>query len=306
MPPRSPIQARAYPGGIFTIVNEGETTGEIFFVHSGTGTDAAGYGQTPDKPLATLDYAVGLCTANKGDRIFLMPGHAETIAGATGCVLDIAGVEVIGMGRGALTPTFTLATATTATISVTAANCKIKNVRIVSDLADVAAGVTAAATADGLVLEDCEFRDGGATKELVIGVSLAAACDDPKIRRCKFVMTAAGDNASAVKFVGACARPEIEDCYFYGDWDAAAIDGATAAGTVFKIARNMAVNLDAGAGLAVSLHNSTTGQVVDNRLFGNKTNTVPLAAAGCWVAENYTAAAVNESGIIKPNAETYA
>lgn len=37
-----------------------------------------------------------------------------------------------------------------------------------------------------------------------------------------------------------------------------------------------------------------------------ETNTVPLACAGCAAHENYTSAAVNESGIIRPAVETYA
>lgn len=76
---KTPLFSRHQPGGVFTIVNETLTTGSIFFVHSGTGVNALGGGRNPDAPLATLDYAIGLCTANKGDMIFVMPGHAETL-----------------------------------------------------------------------------------------------------------------------------------------------------------------------------------------------------------------------------------
>src|SRR5437763_1962723 len=98
---RTELFARKQSGGMFSIVNQSLTTGNIFFVNSVNGTDGAGYGQNPDAPLATWDYAIGLCTANQGDRIYLMPLHVETIAGAAGVALDVAGIETIGLGYGA-------------------------------------------------------------------------------------------------------------------------------------------------------------------------------------------------------------
>ena len=95
---RTELFARRQVGGMFTVVNNSMTTGNIFFVHSGTGTNGAGYGQNPDAPVASIDYAVGLCTANQGDRIYVMPGHVETVATASGLAADVAGVEIIGIG----------------------------------------------------------------------------------------------------------------------------------------------------------------------------------------------------------------
>jgi hypothetical protein len=280
--------------------------GKRFFVSSANGVDLGNRGRSPDAPLATLDYAIGLCTANKGDRIYLLPGHAETIATASALTADVAGIQIIGLGQGNSIPTFTLGTATTATFNVTAASVRIRGIKIISDLADVAAGITASAAADGLIVEDCFFQDGASNKELVIAISLAAACDNVLIQNNRFYGTAAADNDSAIKFAGATTRSRIIGNLIYGDFDTAAIAGATAAGSGLLIQNNNAINLDSGAGLALSLHASTTGLVADNRWFGGKTNTVPVAAAGCHHAENYTACAVNESGIIKPNVETYA
>ena len=162
-------------GGMFAIADVLAHAGTVWFVDSVTGTDAAGRGRDPGTPVATLDYAVGLAAA--GDTIVCLETHAETIAGATGAVLDKAGLQVLGVGHGDRRPTFTLATAVGATISVTSPNCLIENIRVISDLADIAAGITLAAGADGAVIRRCYFSDGGATKELVIGVSVAAACD---------------------------------------------------------------------------------------------------------------------------------
>ena len=67
-------------------------TSNIFFVNSVTGTDTAGYGQNPDAPFKSINFAVTQCTANQGDRIYVMPLHVETIAGAAGCAVSVAGV----------------------------------------------------------------------------------------------------------------------------------------------------------------------------------------------------------------------
>ena len=66
------------------------TTGEIYYVNSGTGANAVGgitgsngnNGLSPKTPFATIDYAIGRCTANRGDTIYVMPGHWETLTTA--------------------------------------------------------------------------------------------------------------------------------------------------------------------------------------------------------------------------------
>ena len=73
------------------------TTGTYFFVDSSTGSNSYN-GLDKNHPVATIDYAVGLCTANKGDIILVMPGHNEAITAATSLVVDVAGIQIIGLG----------------------------------------------------------------------------------------------------------------------------------------------------------------------------------------------------------------
>lgn len=278
-------------------------TGNRFFVHSGTGTDAAGYGNSPDSPLATLDYAIGLCTANKGDIIFLMPGHAETKAAAGDLwLLDVAGVQVIGLGNGSLRPTFTLGTNTAATCSVTAANCRIKNIKIISDLADLAVGLTVGAAADGLVVEDCDFFDGALTKELVLGISIAAACHEVTIRNNRFIVNDGdgGGCEAAIKAAGATDFTRIERNWIQGNFTGKPIDLAGAASVGVIVADNSVFNTDTAAGLGINLHASTTGHVVRNLVTNAKDTVGPIVAAAAHVAENYGSNAAGASGIIKP------
>lgn len=106
--------------------------GKVFWVSNNTTLDVGERGGSNSNdgsfysPFATLDYAVSRCRANKGDIIFIKPGHAETISTATALALDVAGVAVVGLGQGSNRPTFNL-TATDATITISANNCTFWN-----------------------------------------------------------------------------------------------------------------------------------------------------------------------------------
>ena len=76
------------------------TTGNQYFVSSDTGADSTGNDGSIRRPFATIDYAVGRCSANVGDVIYVMPGHTETVSAAAGINLDVAGISVIGLGAG--------------------------------------------------------------------------------------------------------------------------------------------------------------------------------------------------------------
>ena len=105
------------------------TTGNIFFVSSVTGL-ASNSGLEPGKALASINAAIQKCTANNGDTIFVMPGHVETVSTAGGLAFSVAGVSVVGIGRGSVRPKVNF-TATAATMTVTAANVYIENVQFV-------------------------------------------------------------------------------------------------------------------------------------------------------------------------------
>ena len=99
---------RHQPGGVFSIIDRGAfPSGSVFWVDSGNSaaSDSAGFGQNPDAPFATIDYAIGKCTASAGDVIFVMPGHTENLTLATSCAVDVVGVSIIGLGSGTLMPT---------------------------------------------------------------------------------------------------------------------------------------------------------------------------------------------------------
>jgi len=107
--------------------NSGPAT---YYVHSGGLSTNAGI--SPEFPLTTLDAAIGKCRANRGDIIYIMAGHAESLAAAQ-ITADIIGINIIGLGNGANRPTFT-GTNIAASLDVTAANVTIENLRFYSDI----------------------------------------------------------------------------------------------------------------------------------------------------------------------------
>lgn len=131
--------------------------GNIFYVSSVNGSDSDS-GTSPETAKATVDAAIGLCTANNDDVIILLPGHAETVT-ATSIALDVAGVRIIGLGKGLKRPTFTFSAAA-ATITVSAANCSWENCVYIANFADVAAAFTLGAAKD-FRLENSDFLETG-------------------------------------------------------------------------------------------------------------------------------------------------
>lgn len=163
-----------YPGGFangITIRNVplvSTNPGRVFWVYNGTALQSGQRGGsdgnkgTYDSPFSTIDYAVGQCVANRGDIIFVKPGHAETIDSATDIVLDVAGIAIVGLGHGSSRPTLTFSVATTANIPVTAANITVHNILHKANFADIVSAYTATGTATptDFCVNGCEFRDG--------------------------------------------------------------------------------------------------------------------------------------------------
>ena len=103
----------------------------------------------------TLDAAISACTANRGDVIYVTEGYTEAVTSSS-IACDVAGVTIIGLGRGSFKPTFTFA-ATSSTINVTAANCEFRNLRIEAAVGDVVTAFLHATAAQYTRHVDIEF-----------------------------------------------------------------------------------------------------------------------------------------------------
>jgi len=282
-------------------------TGKQFFVDSTTGSN--GYtGDTPKRPFATLDYAIGKCTASKGDVIWVMPGHSEstTTANAELFDLDVAGVSVIGLGEGDKRPTFTLGVAT-ATVVMGASGCRLSNIILVGNISDLAAGLEIEAAATGCRVDHCTFKDSATDKDMLKAIAVTADADRLIIEDCQFLITVGGEATHAIDFAGGCDGLILRRNYLLGDWKDAggAIDLAGAASSGIMVHDNFMVNADAGVGLCMDIHASTTGGVFRNFAAGSKANTEPISGGeACHFGENYGNDAVATTGILTPSTAT--
>jgi hypothetical protein len=213
-------------------------TGQIFFVSSVTG-GAGNYAQnSPTNPLATIAQALTAIT-QPGSYIYCLPGHAETISGAAGIALNVAGVTIVGLGNGFAKPTITFTTATAAQMTITGANTVITNFNFISNFAAIVALVSV--TAKGVQFQGCNFYTAIASTVPLISILTTTAADDLVINGCKFyylqsLASTAGTPAATevVRLVGT-DRVQITNSYFGCDCSTTAINNVTTAGLEINI-----------------------------------------------------------------------
>ena len=259
------------------------TTGSTYFVDSVTGTDS-GDG-TEGVPFATLDYAVGQCTANKGDIIFLFPNSAYTVSAAAGLDLDVAGITIIGLGQGSNQPTITLDTAITADIDVDAADITIENVNFVANFADITAAIDV--NADDFTIRNCRFTAAAADMNCLIWIQDAAAAGSNRItvEGC-YVLDKDASNTHFINFAGTGDGHIVSGNVILTDSGTMAVGGAGVI-TNCHIADNIINNASTTVDSCVNLAATATGNVVRNMCAGAAAQANGITATACLVAENY-------------------
>lgn len=209
-----------------------DPAGTTFYVDSGhANASNNNSGKHKTSPLATIDAAVGKCTANNGDVILVAPGHTETITNTSRITVDVAGVSIIGQGLGDNRPTITLGTDTTADVLVSAKNTLIKNLRFVSDVDSL--GTFIDADEDFLTIEDCSFTTSSA-KEAICFIDLATTKDFLTVTNCEFYQPTdpGGVNGNAstgcIYFVDS-EQITVTGCKFFGNFETAIFHNKTTA-----------------------------------------------------------------------------
>ena len=237
-----PLQV-AHPGKVFWVNNSG------VLPEGGIGASDGNDG-TYLRPFLTLDYAIGRCTAGRGDIIMVMPGHIEAVT-ATSIAMDVAGVAIVGLGEGDNRPLFNFGV-TTSTITISAANCSIKNVILKATVDSVVAGITLTAAADGLTL-DLETRDTSAAVEFISALVTVSGANNlfAKLRHRGF---AAGD--AMVRYVDlvGCTDAQL-DIDFFGIASTAVVNMRTTACNNIQVTGRF---YNDSAALTKNVVNSTT------------------------------------------------
>lgn len=225
-----------FPGGVSSyrmpIIGSGgvNTTGNVWFVGSVVAAANGTGGTNPVNPFPTLQAANDAATANNGDVVFVMPGHAETFASAGACTLSTEGVRYIGLGEGDDRPTLTFSTVTTASVLMSGASVSIENIIGVAGLNGLTKPFNITA-ADCSV--DIEWQDGSSTVEAATVILTEATADRLNINL-KYIGFPAGNACVApIKLVGGNDIKIITD--FYGLASTAVVNFITTACTNVEI-----------------------------------------------------------------------
>ena len=303
MPTRTALFMQKQPGGVFDIQDLEKHPNDVWFVNSTGGVDGAGYGRNPDSPFATLDYAIGNCTASKGDVIYVMPGHAETIAATDGFDVDLAGVKIIGLGWGSNRPTFTFS-ATASQVNIGAASVWLENLRFIAGVSAVVSGVQVEGKTD-FVCKNCEWDYGGTTGwDFVISLELEAGSHRAIIEDNIFRTepATAGPN-DFISLVGVSNSVTIRNNQFYGDC-AVALVLTNDASLHLTFMDNIVFNENDGEPY-LETKAGTTGINANTRGYARVStisdNVVGAAMAHC---ENFTVNTLGTHAIIKGAAGT--
>lgn len=260
--------------------------GNVFWVDSGAGSN--GNKGTFDRPFATIDHAVGRCTANNGDIIMVKPGHSEAISTAD-IDVDIAGVSIVGLGAGDDRPTITYTgTTDTTTFDVSANNVLVHNI-LFSFTDNDAVDNALVINGTDVEISNCEFRaTANDQPDTFVTIGLADAdADRSYVHGCKFIsLTAGANNAISIDFDMDGLR--IEDNWIDGDWADAGIDipaGGNAC-TNLKIENNYIRNRQTGDH-AVQVAAVTSGFMKGNTLVADTVDIIVSPVANMVYVENF-------------------
>lgn len=272
----------------------------VFYVHSGTGGDVPQFGKSRMSPFATVEYAIQRCTADRGDIIVVMPGHNEDISDAAGTAntggfdADVAGISIIGFGRGSNRPTFDF-DETDSTIAIGADNVTLQGLRFRPGNGNVVMGISIEGGADYAAFIDCEFGyQEASTDEFLIALNVATA-SHVTVDGCLFNAGVDDGAAHGVKFAQTTVGAIIKNNTFWGDYSVACLGSTAVAVEELLVDRNFLYNGDPRDGTSdlnalpvIAFYTGTTGIISNNLAICDvATATASIIADDCYYHNNY-------------------
>lgn len=250
--------------------------GEVFWVDENASHTGRGTFKNPD---TSIDTAIGRCVANRGDIIMVKPNHVDNVSAAAGIVMDIAGVAIVGLGRGDSQAEILFDTADTADVDVSAADCAVINMALRCNFANVDGAFDLAATADSFLMQGCLIEDAGTNaKDFEEFINVAIGCNDFQFIGNTVRSLTGGDTESLVFTAGTCYDFTVIGNNIIMPATAAIFDiddDAITGVPLFK--DNLMINLDTTTGLSVAIAAGTVGVFIDERYGSAKANTVPAS-----------------------------
>lgn len=269
--------------------------GNMWFVNSAAGTDAAGRGLSPEAPLATINYAVATAAvADNHDVVVVLPGHTETCTAAGSVTMSKAGVSVIGVGDGRQRPTVNYTTNAAASFDITAARCRVENLTFTGmGVASVTNMVNVKTAAADCTIRGCEFEHANATNQAANVILTDATANRLRIENCFFHGSANAGTNSAISLVGGNEIVIVGNRIF-GSYHAS--NGVILSSTTdclnITIDNNRIINRTAASTKCIVLTASSTGVISNNILAGLSGTAQVTAAAIDSVGNNYVKGAV--------------
>lgn len=277
----------AHPGKVF-YVGDGTTAGTTV-AYPNRRTPSDGNNGSFLAPFATIDYAIGQCTADRGDTIFVLPGYSENISAADAIDIDVDGVTIIGLGSGDKQPKIQFDNAA-ATVAIDADNVTVMGLNFAASVTSVTKGIDVKDGADDFRIEHNRFSADALTTDEFLDAIFVTTADRGVIKNNYFDMDEAGAQ-SAIHLVGVILGCEIADNYITGDYAVGNIESVTTAQEQIVIDGNTLIN-GAHSGLNtvanISLLTGTTGVIQNNNLYTNVTNavTAAISADACFLSNN--------------------
>ncbi len=234
---------------------------QVLFVDSGhtnaLDADDTEHGHSFEKPLDTLDYAIGLCTAGERSVILVAPGHNDPL-GDEQIDFDVSDITVIGIGEGTNKPTINFDNANSSVL-IGANNVHLINLRFLPAVTDVLVGVDIETGKTGTIIEKCDFAEGeNAPDEFIISLDIKAGCNNTKVTNCLFrTKVAAAGCTNGIQLNDASDNVIIEKCRLVGNYSNAAINGITNLSTDVLIDDVTIKTADSSTG--IKMYTGTTG-----------------------------------------------
>lgn len=266
---------------------------------------AGGNGDSWGGAYTTLAAAAAAGLAD--DTVLIAPGHTENIVAAAGIAITKAGTTIIGLGNGKRRPTFTWATLTTATWTITGANVSIVNIICTSTI--VALAKLFSVTAAGATFDTVDYYEDGTTDALQFILTTAAAVD-LTVANCHWYRgtTAASALSQWIVLTGA-DRAKIQNNFgiLKGFTTGNPINSWIAVVTTFcvgvQITDNEFYDSNSTGNVPILTIASTTGVVARNWM-GTSATVTTIGYSSCFAHQNFISNEVAKSGAVAPAIDT--
>lgn len=242
---------------------------------------------------------------NKGDIIYLLPGHTESVSAADmGSLLGAAsGVKIVGLGEGTqrATLTWTVAGATllldTTGLGIYNCNLLLAGAHAAGSALTVAAPITVSGDNCRIIGNTIRW---GFDADQIVGDGITWTGDDGVFAYNECIAPVAAVPSNTFLTLTGADRMKIIGNLIEGATDATTrgvIDTETTACKNLTIANNTIKNLLASSTIAVSLTSGDTGEAYGNRLFVNS-GILPFTASELEWYENYVTNGEGEAGAL--------